>query len=176
MILPGEVIQYWIPRGDIGSYRTINIMKKIVNESLSDPLIVYTAQNIVSGCPGKDSFCHADRILNWIKLNTRFIRDPVGYDGIPLDLIHTPKVMIERIKDGQTIQIDCDDFSILAASLGKAVGLPAKFVILGFMEKNAPFTHVYTILKTGKKWFQLDLKIQYAIPRHLIKRKEFINV
>ena len=146
-------------------------MKKFVNESLSDPLIVYTAQNIVSGCNGKDTYCQALNILDWIKTKTMFVRDPVG-----VELIHTPRKMIERISRGERIQIDCDDFSILSASLGKAVGLPAKFVILGFLENNAPFTHVYTILKAGRKWFPLDLKIQYPISRKLIKRKEFINV
>jgi len=166
-----EVRKYWIPRSDVGTYRTLQIMAQIVNESLVDPYVVNKAKQIVAFCPEKNTVCQGRTIFEWARNHTKFIRDPSG-----VELLHTPKYQLQSIERGSFIQIDCDDFSVLTASLGKAVGMPAKFVILGFIENNAPFTHVYTILKTGKAWMPLDQKGDKPIPRRYITRKEFFSV
>ena len=172
MKLPNQVKNYWIPRNDIGSERTIQIMRDFVNQSLTDPYVIYTAQNIVKFCPEKDRLCYAQTIMNWIEDHSNFIPDPVDHE-----LIHEPKFLLEKIEEEGQILIDCDDFAILAATLGKAIGLRAKFVILGFLKENRPYTHVYTILNVGgTHWKQIDLKIQYPVPKSLIKKKKFLTV
>ena len=162
---------YIIPRGDVGTQRTLNVMRRIVNESLIDPYVVESAKNIVTFCGGKDEFCLADTINRWIKDHSHFIRDPLG-----VELIHTPKYILKKIAQNFYFDFDCDDMAVLSASLGKAVGLPAKFVALGFLDKKQPLTHVYTILKVKEKWYPIDLKAQYPMLKHLIKRKEFYPV
>ncbi len=167
-----KVLTYSIPYGDVGSLRTLQIMKKLVNDSLVDPVVINTAHSIVKFCPPKDEKCYAYSIFNWLKEHTQFIRDPAG-----VELIRAPKWDLDEIAKKSYILIDCDDFAVLAAALGKAVGMQAKFVVLGFFEANAPLTHVYTILKVGgKHWVPIDLKIQYPIARAMISRKEFFNV
>ena len=134
--------------------------------------MVYKAKQIVSLCSEKNTLCHAQSILEWVKDHTSFIRDPSG-----VELLHTPKYQLQAIERSGYLSIDCDDFSVLSASLGKAVGMRAKFVILGFLENNAPFTHVYSVLELGgKKWFPLDQREGGAIPRRFITKKEFYNV
>ncbi len=55
--------------------------------------------------------------------------------------------------------VDCDDAAILAAGLGKAVGLLARFVLVGFRSSRAPFSHVWTELRspTGGPWVEMDV-------------------
>ena len=167
-----KIEKYLIPSGELGSRRTLNIMRKLVNESLLDPYVIQSSRNIVSGCgSGKDEFCLANTINRWIKDHSHFLKDPVG-----IELIHTPKFLLQKIAKNFYYNFDCDDMAVLAASLGKAVGLPAKFVGLGFIRKNAPLTHVYTILKVKNKWFPIDLKAQYSFSKSLITRKEFFPV
>ncbi len=172
MLIPGQVKTYWIPKTDVGTYRTLQIMAQVVNESLIDPYVVYKAKSIVQGCPEKDTMCQSHTIMEWVKTHTSFIRDPSG-----VELLHTPKFQLQAIERSGYLSIDCDDFSVLAASLGKAVGMRAKFVILGFLENNAPFTHVYTVLEVGpKKWLPVDQRQGGLIPKRFITKKEFYNV
>ena len=171
MIIPGQVTKYWIPSKDVGTFRTLQIMRTVVNESLIDPYVVYRAKQIVSGCDGKDEFCQSQKIMEWVKSHTKFIRDPSG-----VELLHTPKFQLQAIERNGELSIDCDDFSMLSAAMGKAVGLPAKFVVLGFLENNAPYTHVFTILKVRDKWYPIDQKYGYPISKSNITRKRFFNV
>ncbi len=166
------VQKYTVGSGDIGSYRTISIMKRLVNESLSNPLVVARAKDIVQFAGPKNQIEQANEIRNYLLDHTQFMRDPRG-----VELIHTPEKQIRTIDQRYYIQIDCDDFAVLAAALGKAVGIRAKFVILKFMSKSAPFAHVYTILDVGKKkWFPIDLKVQYPISKEYITGKKMFEV
>lgn len=166
------VQKYKILPGDVGSFKTISIMRKLVNESLSNPLVVSRAKDIVQFAGPKDRLAQAYEIKNYLLEHTQFIRDPRG-----VELIHTPERQLRTIDQQYYIQIDCDDFAVLSAALGKAIGLPAKFVILKFLSKSATFAHVYTILDVGKKkWFPIDLKTQYPFDKKYISVKKYFDI
>lgn len=166
------VQKYMVGPGDVGSYRTISIMRRLVNESLSNPLVVGRAKDIVQFAGPKNQFEQAKEIKNYLMDHTQFVRDPRG-----VELIHTPEKQIRTIDQRYYIQIDCDDFAVLSAALAKSVGIRAKFVILKFMTKSAPFAHVYTIVDVGKKkWFPIDLKVQYPISSNYISEKKMFDV
>lgn len=157
-----------LPSGEAGTDRTVEEMCRIVKQSLTDPLVVDRARSIVAECPPRDNACRVLRIRRWLGMNFQFERDPVG-----LELVMTPRLMLERIAGGRVVQGDCDDAATLAAAMGMAVGLRARFVLYGFGKKwrrvggtsqsptvmpiKVPFSHIYTALQAGVKWVQMDV-------------------
>src|SRR3990172_12510042 len=139
------VTSYTIPQGDRGAYETLRIIKRIVIESMKDIPVLDTAKRIIRVAGGKDRSAQARMVGEWMRSSLQFVRDPYG-----IETIHTPLFMLERIRTRGLFEADCDDYAVLSASLAKAIGLRTKFVILGFMQKGAPWAHVYTIAETPK--------------------------
>lgn len=82
----------------------------------------------------------------------RFLRDPAG-----VELVHHPRVLLDRLRKEGYVQGDCDDAAILGAALGKVIGLPARFVVVGFRGPRGPLTHVYAEVSDGSRWVDLDV-------------------
>lgn len=83
----------------------------------------------------------------------RFVADPVG-----VELLRDPAEMLLQIQQRGFTQGDCDDAAMLAAVLGMANGLPARFRALAFGSPSAPYTHVITDLCVGgNQWYPLDV-------------------
>ena len=66
-----------------------------------------------------------------------------------VETLQTPLVTME-IKQG-----DCDDQSVLLASLLESIGHPTRFVAI---KQNffGPYVHVYTETRIGPKWYPLE--------------------
>ncbi len=87
-----------------------------------------------------------DNIYWWIKRRVHFTRDsdlaaPLGLvDVVPVEVLVRP-VDLLRMPEGRE---DCDGFTMLAASMFEAVGVPWRFVTIGAdADKPDQFTHVY---------------------------------
>lgn len=142
-----------MPDGDVGTQQAVKRMADIVNTSRADPLVRMTAAAIVKDCGGRSPACQVRAIRQWIDDHVSFLRDPAG-----LELFHTPRWMLLQIARKAYIQVDCDDAAILAASLGKAIGLGARFVVVGFQGLRGPFAHIWTELQTAPgRWRELDI-------------------
>jgi transglutaminase-like putative cysteine protease len=163
------VTTYTIPSGDRGAYSTLRIMKRIVGESMKDIPLLDQAKDIIRSVGGKDRKAQAEVIGAWMSSRMRFVRDPYG-----VETIHTPLFMLERIHTNGIFEADCDDYAVLSASLAKAVGLRTKFVILGFLSKGAPWSHVYTIAETPQGWFPFD--VSFGVPPGVVSRKAYYEV
>lgn len=151
--------EYTIPGGHAGIEATVRRMRAIVRGALRVPLLVETAADIVASAGGSTEA--AERIRAWLDRHTEFVHDPVG-----VELIKTPRYMLQEIAHHGTARGDCDDVAVLGAALGKAVGLPARFVLLGFKE-GAPFEHVYAELLTDSGWLELDTTAPAQMPPDL---------
>jgi transglutaminase-like putative cysteine protease len=68
----------------------------------------------------------------------RFVRDDVRYvkDVAGIDTLQTPTATLERL------QGDCDDKSLLLASLAQSIGYPSRFVVSA-TRKGQSYNHVY---------------------------------
>lgn len=163
------VVEYTIPQGDRGAYSTLRIMKRIVLEAMRDPTVLDSAKTVIRSAGGKNREEQARHIAGWISQSLRFVRDPYG-----IETIHTPRYMLDRIKAVGMFEADCDDYAVLSASLAKAVGLRTKFVILGFLQKGAPWSHVYTMAQTPRGWYPFD--VSFGIPIGSITRKAYYEV
>jgi transglutaminase-like putative cysteine protease len=74
-----------------------------------------------------------------------------------MELVKAPAVMLQEIRatpDSYAVG-DCDDVATLGAAIALAMGLPVRFVLLGF-ELGGPFSHVYADAWSGGRWVELD--------------------
>lgn len=128
-------------------------MQNVARQSLEDPAIVSLAADIVAEVDGRDTLGQIAAIRSWLARYVRFLPDP-RIDG---DVIRTPAALLSQLGRVGYMQGDCDDVSTLAATLGQAVGLNARFVTLGF-DPVGPYTHVFCELEdeTGQ-WHELDV-------------------
>lgn len=141
-----------IAAGDWGSFQTVGHMRRLVNTSLTDPLVIGTARSIVLTCLPRDVVCRARAIRGWMLEHFAFVNDPRG-----VELVSTPRFMLDQVGARGVAQGDCDDAAVLGAALGKAVGLRARFVVVGFHSTRGRLSHVFTMLRAGPGWIELDV-------------------
>jgi transglutaminase-like putative cysteine protease len=104
------------------------------------PLVVETANGIVSMVASRDYYAMALAIREWLTRNFKFVPDPVGGE-----LLRDPEYQLREYLARGQITGDCDDAAVLGAALGKAVGIRAKFVAVGFRNPG-PLAHVFAVL------------------------------
>lgn len=129
-----------ISGGDFGSLTTLERMRSLSNMAIKMPIVVETAHSIVAGIPPRDYYGMAVAIRNWLASVFHFIPDPVG-----VELLRAPDYQLRQYQTQMRITGDCDDAAVLGAALGKAVGIPAQFVAIGF-KPSGPLSHVYAQL------------------------------
>ncbi len=159
-----------IPRGDFRTNATLYYMGRIVDQGVRDPLTIQLASDIVAGIPG-DQAGQAAAIRDWVDRAVVFQPDPRG-----VETVRTVPEMLNAVVTRGAAQIDCDDVAVLSAALGKAVGLRARFVVLGFGGRWAPFAHVFTQLGAGEHgWLEMDVT-RPAAPLEPPTRVSFLEV
>lgn len=132
-----------IPDGKAGIVATLKAMRAFVRASKKNQKIRAFAANIVRSVPEKDWPGQANALHEWVKNNIRFMRDTTE---------------VETVADAErTLQLgfgDCDDKSVLFATLAESIGHPTRFVAVGFSPDN--YEHVYTETLIGRKWIASD--------------------
>jgi hypothetical protein len=129
-------------------------MRAMVYREFMNPLVRLTATEIVAGIGGQDGVEQARSIREYLEAHTEFLRDP---DGV--EMLHGPVWQLQQIRQRGVVQVDCDDVAMLSAALGKAVGLAARFVVVGFDKRNAPYRHVWAELspRAKQQWVDMDV-------------------
>lgn len=131
--------------------QTLRVMRRLANAGVRDPLTVNAAAAIVQSANGYQPL-QASTLRGWLDLVTQFQADPVG-----VETIRTVPEMLGALQRNGVILGDCDDVAVLAAAMGKAAGLPARFKVLGFQPYPRPFKHVFTELHDGASWREMDV-------------------
>lgn len=119
-----------IPDGIEGVRATLAMMAAITREWRVAPIVAETARQIVAGIPGKDHEAEMVALFEYVRDQIRYVMDPNA-----IERLQTPDYTL------QYRQGDCDDQSILLASLLESIGIPARFVAVGFVPDG--FEHVY---------------------------------
>lgn len=141
---PGPTVaRIEIGSGNAGVKKTLAVMRRVVLEYRQNPVIIGTAQRVLASVPNK----------NWnaeIRALHEFVRDRVRYtlDVNAVEVLQTPTRLL------QTLQGDCDDKSLLLATLLEASGHPARFVAVGFDGVN--LSHVLVEARNGADWLPLE--------------------
>ncbi len=144
-----------LPPSDLGTYLTLGAMRAMVNREFLLPVVRLTASDVVAGIGGRDGVAQSYAIREWVEMHSEFLRDP---DRV--EMLHGPAWQVGRILTTGQVALDCDDIAMLTAALGKAVGLRARFVVVGFDDPRAPFRHVWAELSQRTppmEWVEMDL-------------------
>jgi Transglutaminase-like superfamily len=121
-----------IRSGDAGVTDTLKLMAQIARQYKADPFIRQTSARIVQTCPPKNDLCEVAALQSWVASNIRYTQDVLD-----VETIQTPDYTLQ---EGYG---DCDDQSVLLATLLMAVGIPAAYCALG--TGGGPFSHVMTV-------------------------------
>lgn len=150
MILPGYLpnitgTQTWIPDGDQGVERTVQRMRELVDAWKTAPAILQAARTIVYLTPQKDHRSEIIAIYQYVRDSIRYVRDVNGVETLATPLI----TMTTR-------QGDCDDKSVLFATLAEAIGFPTRFVVGAFASPESGFDHVWSEVLVDDEWVAAD--------------------
>jgi transglutaminase-like putative cysteine protease len=120
-------------------------MKRLVNSDRgkASGLIRQQAIEIIRNVPPKKRGEIAHAVWAWVKANIAYIRDTNG-----MEQIHYPEQVLKQ-RAG-----DCDDHSLLLASLLESVGIRTRFKAVGF--RPGSISHVYTQAHIGPHWISLE--------------------
>lgn len=152
-------IQYvQIPAGEQGTVATLKLMKKLVFSpwGARNPDVALIARKIVSHVQSKDYEAEADAIFQYVKRHVRYRLDPVA-----LEWLQTPRYTLT------TQQGDCDDHSMVIASLALAAGHRAAFrTVKGDPQRPDAWSHVYGVIGVTKggetQWYAADTTQQQS--------------
>lgn len=140
-----------IPSGKAGTYVTLRKMSSITKAYKKSLPIYLISRNIVQNVLGKDFVGELRAIQQWVQDNIRYTRDIRGVESI-----QTPVKTLE-IRQG-----DCDDQSVLVASILESLGHKTRFVAMGFQPDK--FSHVFTQARIGSKNGPVWLSIETTEP------------
>ena len=134
-----------LPGGDGSIVATLREMVSMVKTWRLAPVILQRATRLVRSCPEKNWRCE-------VAVLHAFVRDRVRYqmDVNTVETLRTPELVLQE-RAG-----DCDDKSVLLASLLEATGHPARFIALAFGPPPAPYSHVLVETRLGDEWIALE--------------------
>lgn len=114
-----------------GVAQTVGVMRRLVNEGKIDPIIRSAATSIVYLTPEKDAGSELLALFDQVQNRIRYVGDIHGVETVST----AAKTLLGKIGD-------CDDKSILLASLFEAIGYPTRFVVAGYSTPGE-LEHVY---------------------------------
>jgi len=145
-------------------------MRALANNRCSHPHIRDLALRIIGHAttPGEQ----ITRLRSWLRSRIRFVPDPDV-----TELLHDPVLLAQWIERDGSTGVDCDDVATLGAALGKAIGIPARFVVVGFYFPDAPYGHIWTELFDGERWRELDTTRQaQGVEDSRVSRRAVVDV
>lgn len=119
-------------------------MRDLTRQARTRLPVLDLARSLVRHLPDKDWPGEVAALHAFVRDKIRYIKDVNG-----IETIATPEKTLEY---GQG---DCDDQSVLLASLLESIGHPARFVAIG---SHSPFSynHVFTETKIGPRWVPVE--------------------
>ncbi len=136
-----------IPDGVEGVRATLSAMAQIARAWRHRAEVTETARRIIAAVPQKDHVAEMLAIFAFVQGNVRYTMDTNG-----VERLQTPDYTLA------VMQGDCDDQSILLGALLESVGIPARFVAVGFSPDF--FEHVYVetapLHERPNHWVALD--------------------
>lgn len=132
-----------LPEGKAGVVKTLKIMRSVVRQGKKNPAVRQAAVEITQGLRQKDWIGEVKALWSFVRDRIRYLKDIRG-----VETIQTPERTLENA------QGDCDDKSVLLASLLESIGHPTRFVAIGFTPGK--YSHVYVETKIGNKWISLE--------------------
>lgn len=146
-----------LPDGERGNRSTVDFMKKIAKEKCNHPLIRQTAIQIINKAK-TESHNHLDEAVaigEYVQRNMKYMKDPVDQE-----LLQDPVMIVEDMERGEA-RGDCDDMSLVIATLLLSLGIRPWFKVVRWKKASGHFNHIYVCvheMNYGQKrqWLPID--------------------
>lgn len=125
-------------------------MQGLVKQGRRNSLIREFTANLVANVPAKDFYGEAQTVFQFVQSNIRYIQDIND-----VETLYLPWFTLEKIVAGQNIFGDCDDISVLLASMLESIGHPCRFMAVSF-EGPEDYSHVLIQTRIGNQWITAD--------------------
>lgn len=138
---PLQVVQYNLPSGIGANLKTIQVMQEVARARSGHPLVRECAHSVLIsyGVASNDYTTESLAIGDFVKKNVRYVKDA---DGI--EQLTDPLTLIEQISRG-VAQGDCDDMSLLVATLLLAIGHTPRFKAVKYDKDIDNYNHIYVV-------------------------------
>lgn len=133
-----------ISNGMRGIFQTIALMRSLVAEGRRDPVIRSAAISIIFLTPEKNQRAEIEACFNFVRDSVRYVRD-----------IHDVETLATARKTLETMIGDCDDQSVLLASMLESIGYPTRFIVAGYMSADM-VEHVFIEVQCDGQWIACD--------------------
>lgn len=134
-----------IAPGKRGIFQTVRMMRALVLDGRQDPFVVDCTRAMCLMCPKKDRLAQARAVFEFCRDHVWYVSDPVDVECI------SPAWYTLHTRSG-----DCDDKSILLASMLEAIGIQTAFVVAGYQDPSE-FEHVYvSCMPYDGDWRDMD--------------------
>jgi transglutaminase-like putative cysteine protease len=153
-----------LPGGEAGLRKTLRLMRLIVRYCKRDPLVRDLALRLVRPLPQRDYLAEVRALHAWVRDHIRYVKDVSD-----IETLHTVRRLL---KQGQG---DCDDKSVLLATLLESIGHKTRFAVIGL---GSQFSHVLLETRVGASWLPLETTERVPMgwyPDHVRKRAVYYN-
>lgn len=131
-----------LPDGLAGNIATIEFMSKIAREKAHHPKAREFATKILTAY-NVNSHAYKDEALaigDFVKTRVRYVRDPRD-----AEMLQDPIMLIDKIENQGQASGDCDDMSLLIATLLLAIGGDPLFRAVRYKDMSGNFNHIYVV-------------------------------
>lgn len=136
-------VRAYLPNGEAGAHQTIRLMRSLVDQFKTDMAIRNAATTAIFMTPARNALHEIDALFSFVRDHVRYVRD-----------VHEVETLMTPDKTLALRLGDCDDQSVLLATLLESVGYPTRFVAAGFTLPGQ-LEHVYLQVDVGE-WVDLD--------------------
>ncbi|HLW53229.1 MAG TPA: transglutaminase-like domain-containing protein [Candidatus Angelobacter sp.] len=166
--VPPPAVKMTIADGEIGTAQTIDKIRKLIREGMTDREVNRQAIAIVqqSGVPAFDFAGEVRAVYEWVLRNIRFVRDIAGVETL------------RGAREILTVRAgDCDDINgILLPTLLATIGAHVRLVtISSHPQFPADFSHIYCEVEINGCWIALDAARRNAAfgrePQHYFRKR-----
>jgi transglutaminase-like putative cysteine protease len=155
---------------DVSTAATVNILCRLARQYAFDPWVAAGNQQALfalgAGARDRDT---ASAIFHWIRGTVRFVEDErLLYEELGVEPEHLDKelLLVPPLLLGMPVPMgDCDDFSLLTASMLLAAGLQPFYVTVAADATDArKFSHIYVCayLEDEDEYMSLDAGNRYT--------------
>lgn len=144
----------FIPAGPAGTRATLQRMAQLVREYRRHPLIRQLAVEIrqAARVPARNWYGELQALFQFVRGHITYVRDVRE-----VETLQTP------VRTLQNRAGDCDDQSILLASLLEALGHPTRFRAVRVAADPSRFSHVFTETAIGTRWVAADTTVPHPL-------------
>jgi len=142
------------------------IMTRHLHEGTTDIGVRRVAEAVVRkrGIKGRDYLGEIKALTAWVRSKTRYTRDPYG-----AELIRHPRRQIYEFSKSGQILSDCEESSVLLASLLGSLGHDVRVVLIDSSPYSRDINHAIAQVKIEGRWLFLETTKQKEIgwsPQH----------